>query len=67
MSRSNDEIMTELGTEAVLNYERITAMLYILMDKGIMTREEFDDKFKDIHIHFEDRIKEIFGDDVEVE
>lgn len=67
MSRSNDEIMTELGTEAVLNYERITAMLYILMDKGIVTREEFDDKFKDIHTHFEDRIKEIFGDDVEVE
>ncbi|GGL55669.1 hypothetical protein [Sporolactobacillus putidus] len=67
MPRSNDEIITELGTESVLNYERITAMFYLLMDKGIISQEEFDAKFKEIHTHFEDHIKGIFGEDVEIE
>ncbi|GGL47678.1 hypothetical protein [Sporolactobacillus putidus] len=67
MSKTNDEIITELGTEAVLNYERITALFYLLMDKGIISQEEFDEKFKKIHRNFADHIKTILGDDVEIE
>ncbi|MCQ2010425.1 hypothetical protein NOM01_10405 [Sporolactobacillus sp. STSJ-5] len=64
---TNDELMTELGSEAVLNYERNMALFYLLMEKGIITQEEFDEKFKTIHEHFEDHLKGIFGDDVETE
>ncbi|MCO7124289.1 hypothetical protein NIE88_00620 [Sporolactobacillus shoreicorticis] len=64
---TNDELITELGSEAVLNYERNTALFYLLMEKGIITREEFDEKFKTVHEHFEDHLKGIFGDDFEVE
>ncbi|GAY78047.1 hypothetical protein NBRC111894_3601 [Sporolactobacillus inulinus] len=63
----NDEIITELGSEAVLNYERITALFYLLMEKGIITQEEFDQKFKKIHEHFDDHLKGIFGDEVDSE
>lgn len=36
---NNDDIITELGSEAVLNYERITALFYLLVEKGIITED----------------------------
>jgi predicted transcriptional regulator len=65
-SMTNDEILTELGSEAVLNYERITALFYLLMEKGIITQNEFDEKFKQVHEHFDDHLKGIFGDEIEI-
>ncbi|RYM06877.1 hypothetical protein EWH99_01385 [Sporolactobacillus sp. THM7-7] len=67
LEKSNDEIITELGTEAIINYERITALYYLLEDKGLITHEEFDKKFKEVHQHYRDHVKAIFGDEIEVE
>ncbi|MCO7174916.1 hypothetical protein ACFP7A_04405 [Sporolactobacillus kofuensis] len=63
---TNDEIMTELGSEAVLNYERITTLFYLLMEKGVITEKEFDEKFKKVHEHFDDHLKGIFGEEIEI-
>lgn len=64
---NNDEIITELGSEAVLNYERITALFYLLVEKGIITEDEFSEKFKEIHKHFDEHLKSILGEDVQTE
>lgn len=64
---NNDEIITELGSEAVLNYERFTSLFYLLMEKGIITEEEFTKKFQDLHEHFDEHLKSILGDDVQTE
>lgn len=64
---NNDEIITELGSEAVLNYERITALFYLLMEKRVITETEFSEKFKEIHKNFDEHLKNVLGEDVQTE
>ncbi|RYL87794.1 hypothetical protein [Sporolactobacillus sp. THM19-2] len=64
---TNEKILTELASEAVLNYERNTTLFYLLMEKGIVTEKEFSEKFKKVHEHFDEHLKLILGDDVQIE
>ncbi|RYL92477.1 hypothetical protein EWI07_09075 [Sporolactobacillus sp. THM7-4] len=64
---TDDELITELGSEAVLNYERFTALFQLLVEKEMITENAFEEKFKSVHEHFDDHLRGIFGNEIKVE